>query len=145
MDNKKINLYEQLLEDYINTINNLLDFTESINVLPFKAKMFLPIIKSQIINDKFGTLIQGYEYILTNKLTILNFNINELDIMDEFNDLESVKSHNTTDIDSNELLDILIKIKENSKRLSNEHIIIIKKYFEFIIYILEEINELSNI
>lgn len=138
----KTTLYGQLLDEYINTINNLIIYTEKLNILPFKAKMFLPIIKSKINNDRFGTLMQGYEYILTNKLTILNFNINELDVMDEFNDLESVHSRNTTDVDSNELLDIFIKIKENSKRLENEHVIMIKKYFEFIIFILEEINEL---
>lgn len=154
-NNEKIMTYNYLMELYIDTICKLMDDSKSLGILPFKVIIGMGWIKKHISENRFETLQNGIEYLLTNKETILNFDLNKLDELDEdMDDNISIKSYvnkfnkkNNNISQSNietpdEMLNLIIEIKNNTKKLLDEDILIIKKYFELLIIILEKIQDI---
>lgn len=156
---EQVNIYTNLMDMYINTIIELLDTSYTLGILPFKIIMGMYWIKKQISENRIEILQNGIKFLLTNKETILNFDLTKLDELDEDSDDNmSIKScvnnfktntkynnnfmkSNIND-DSDEMLKLIIEIKNNTKKLSNYDVDIIKKYFELLIIILEKIQEL---
>lgn len=157
----QIETYNFLMNTYIETIHKLIDLSYDFGILPFKIIFGMNWIKKYISENRFEVLENGINYLLTNKETILNFNLDKLDELDMDSDdnvsikscINSIKNQqnktkinsNTnfdTNSDSDQMLNLIIEIKNNSKKLSSNDIIIIKKYFELLIIILEKIQNL---
>ena len=152
--------YNYLMDMYIDTIIKLIDTSYSFKILPFKIMFGLRFIKNHIQSNRFDILQNGLDYLLTNKETILNFDFNNLNELDEdFDDNVSIKSCinnikkyqetkqiNAEDVISNsdEMLNLIIEIKNNTKKLHQDDLIIIKKYFELLVSILENIKKIFN-
>jgi hypothetical protein len=148
------------MDMYIDTIIKLIDTSYSFRILPLKIMFGLGFLKNHIQSNRFDILQNGLDYLLTNKETILNFDINNLNELDEdFDDNVSIKScinnikkHqetkqiNTDNVISNsdEMLNLIIEIKNNTKKLDQDDLIIIKKYFELLVIILENIKQIFN-
>lgn len=161
-EKEKFEKYNYLMEMYIETIIKLLDTSYSMKILPLKIMFGLGWIKNHIQSNSFDILQNGFDYLLFNKDTILNFDILNLDELDEdFDDNISIKSciqdlkkhqksnssksnDNNFISNSDDMLNLMIEIKNNTKKLSHEDIIIIKKYFELLIIILEQIQKIFN-
>ena len=154
--NNKLEIYNYLMDTYIDTINKLIDTSYSLNILPFKVVLGMNFIKKHLNDNRFETLQNGINYLLVNKDIILNFNLLKLDALDEDSDDNmSIKScvnkfnnqnHNqnqlkNTDLNTNsdDMLNLIIEIKNNTKKISQDNILIIKKYFELLIIILDKI------
>jgi len=159
IDTNLITKYDYLMETYINTIIQLIDTSYSMRILPLKVMFGLSWIKNYIQSNRFEVLENGINYLLENKNTVLNFSIENLDELDEdFDDNVSIKScisnikQNKSNIvnssniitDSDDMLNLIIEIKNNTKKLCVEDIMIIKSYFELLIIILEKIQNLFN-
>lgn len=157
--------YDYLMNTYIETIIKLIDTSYSMKILPFKVMFGLGYIKNYIQSNRLDILQNGFDYLLANKEIILSFDVNNLDELDEdFDDNVSIKScinnlkqseskikltnHdfiNTNFVsNSDDMINIIIEIKNNTKKLPYDDIIIIKKYFELIIIILENIQNIFN-
>lgn len=151
--------YNCLMELYIKTIIDLLDVSYGMKILPFKAMIGINWIKEFILANRFEILRGGLDYLLENKELVLNFNIDKLDELDiDSNDNMSVKScvsrfknlnkfdipdkNNTLTQNSDDMLELIINVKNNSKKLSRFDVGIIKKYFELLINILEQIKQI---
>ena len=158
-------MYNNLMELYTCTIINLIDVSNSMKILPLKVMFGINYIKNHIISNRFEILQTGLNYVLTNKDLILNFNLNRLDELDiDSDDNTSIKScvkkykkSSTKNINNNlggesfltesnpdEILELIISVKNNAKKLSIDDITIIKKYFELLIDILEQIQKISQ-
>jgi hypothetical protein len=153
----KLNRFDILVNNYTDTVNSLLDLAVSNKLVPIKFILSLPIMKDYIGTNKIDILEYGIKYILSNKDDILNFNINKLDELDELDEesddntsrkecisnISTIKSNTKKDlingIESNEILDIIIHIKNNSKKLDEFTIQMVKNYVELLILILEQI------
>lgn len=157
IDTNLITKYDYLMETYINTITQLIDTSYSMKILPLKVMFGLGWIKNYIQSNRFEVLENGINYLLENKDTVLNFNFSKLDELDEdLDDNISIKScisnikQNHSNIvnssnvitDSDDMLNLMIEIKNNTKKLCQEDIMIIKSYFELLIIILEKIQNL---
>ena len=157
LDNEKLNNYNYLMELYVDTIHKLFDTGYTLNILPFKVMFGLNWIKKYISENKLETLQNGITYLLGNKDTILNFNLSKLDELDEdsddnmsikscvnkFNNIKpGVLDTNSNMTNPNDMLNLMIEIKNNTKKLSSEDVLIIKKYFELLIIILEKIQNI---
>ncbi len=155
----KLNRFDVLTDNYIETINSLLDLAVQNRIVPFKLLIGLPMIKDYIKTNKIDLLEYGIQYILSNKTDIMNFDINKLDELDSdsddnisrkkyINNIDhaKLKINNKTSIsnnfDSNEIIDIIVQIKNNSKNLDNFTVKMIRNYFELLILILEQIKSL---
>lgn len=149
--------YDYLMDVYIDTIIKLIDTSYSMRILPLKIMFGLGYIKNHIQSNRLEILQNGLDYLLTNKETILNFDISNLNELDEdFDDNVSIKScisnikqqnksittNNEFVTESDEMLNLIIEIKNNAKKLSSSDINIIKKYFELLIIILESIQKI---
>ena len=121
-------------------------------------------IKKHISDNRLDTLQNGILYLLSNKDTILNFDLEKLDELDEdsddnmsikscvnkFKKNNDVISTNTSSLNtslsnistSDDMLNLIIEIKNNTKKLAYDDIIIIKKYFELLMIILEKIQNI---
>lgn len=146
--NSKLETYNYLVDLYIDTIHKLIDSSHSLKILPFKIIFSMNYIKKYISDNRLEILQNGIMHLLYNKETILNFDISKLDNLDdEINDNVSIKKciNNINDKNdknlstSNDMLCLIIEIKNNAKKLCNDDLIIIKKYFELLIIILEKI------
>lgn len=151
--NQKLDLYNNLMEMYINTIIKLIDTSYSFGILPFKAILGMNWIKKHITENRVETLQNGIIYLLTNKETILNFDLKNLDELDiDSDDNVSIKScvnnfkqkNNSNLTNSDDMLNLIIDIKNNTKKISSDDILIIKKYFELLIIILEKIQDIFS-
>lgn len=162
-ENEKLEVYNYLIETYIDTINKLIDTSYSFGILPFRAILGMNWIKKHISENRVETLQNGILYLLKNKEIILNFDLSKLDELDEDSDdnmsikscVNKFKNNNNNnnvflknnDIsnltntvnDSDDMLNLIIEIKNNTKKISTDDIEIIKKYFELLIIILEKI------
>ena len=151
----QLETYNYLMNTYVDTIHKLIDIAYNFNILPFKIIFGMNYIKKYVNENRLETLENGINYILTNKEIILNFNLEKLDELDKDSDdnisikscISSFKKQQTnikidTDTDSDQMLNLIIDIKNNSKKLSSNDILIIKKYFELLIIILEKIKQL---
>lgn len=159
-ENEKLEVYNCLMEMYIDTINKLIDTSYSLGILPLKVMFGLSWIKKHISDNKVETLQNGINYLLENKDTILNFDLSKLDELDEDSDdnmsikscVNKFKNNNITNSKSNilnsnisgsdDMLNLIIEIKNNTKKISSDDVVIIKKYFELLIMILEKINNI---
>ncbi len=155
----KLDRFNMLTNNYIDTINSLLDLAVKNKIVPFKLLIGLPLIKDYIQTNRIDLLEYGVQYILSNKSDIMNFDINRLDELDSdsddnisrkkyINNIDNakLKINNKTSIgnnfDSNEIIDIIVQIKNNSKNLDNFTVQMIRNYFELLILILEQIKSL---
>lgn len=158
-ENIQITQYNYLMDTYINTIIELIDTSYSMRILPLKVMFGLSWIKNYIQSNRFEVLENGINYLLANKDIVLNFDIEKLDELDEdFDDNVSIKScisnikqtHKNIDktsniiSDSDDMLNLMIEIKNNTKKLCIDDIMIIKSYFELLIIILEKIQSMFN-
>ena len=151
-----------MIKEYI---HKLIDNSYSLGILPFKISLCINWIKKYISDNRLEILQNGITYLLTNKEIILNFNLSNLDELDEDSDdnmsikscvnkfknnKNSTNKHDLFNIpnsnisNSDDVLNLIIEIKNNSKKLSKNDVIIIKKYFELIILILEKIKLLFD-
>lgn len=157
-ENALFEQYNYLMETYINTIIQLIDTAYSMKILPLKIMFGISWIKNYIQTNRFDILESGINYLLSNKDIVLNFDIEKLDELDEdFDDNISIKScisnikqtHKNVDTsgiltNSDDMLNLLIEIKNKTKKLSNTDILLIKSYFELLIVILEKIQNIFN-
>lgn len=155
------NQYNYLMDTYIDTIIKLIDTSYSMRILPLKIMFGIGYIKNYIKSNRLEILQNGFDYLLANKDTILNFDIDKLNELDEDYDdnislkscISNIKNHQniknqttTTNFisDSDDMLNLMIEIKNNTIKLCLDDIEIIQKYFELIIIILENIQKLFN-
>ena len=155
----KSDTYNYLMDLYVDTIHKLIDTSYTLNILPLKVIFGINYIKKYITNNRIEILQNGIFYLLTNKEIILNFDVNKLDELDiDSDDNMSVKScvkkikkqsqmqtqQNLPNLssDSDDMLNLIIEIKNKTKKLMNDDVLIIKKYFELIIILLEKIKNL---
>jgi hypothetical protein len=150
----KYETYEFLMETYIETIHKLIDFAYKLNILPLKLIFGINYIKKYISENRFETLQNGINYLLKNKETILSFDIKNLDELDvDSDDNMSIKScvnniNRNSNLsqgipnDTDQILNLMIEIKNNAKKLSIEDIELVKKHFELIVMILQQIENL---
>lgn len=151
----KLQTYNYLMDNYIETILKLIDTSYTMNLLPFKVMFGLNYIKKYINENRLETLQNGITYLLQNKDIILNFNIDNLDDLDEDSDdnmsikscVNKFKNHqskknNSFNTNTDDMLNLIIEIKNNSKKLPQTDILLIKKYFDLLIIILEKIENL---
>lgn len=141
----KIKTFNYLMDSYIEIIHKLIDVTVEKRILPFKLIMASKYIKEYVTENRNEILEQSIIHILGNKETILNFDITNLDELDkDIDDNISVKTYfnKIKKIEDTGIIDLIIEIKNNSKKLSEYNIELIKKYFEFMIIILEKIKKL---
>ena len=151
-ENFKINHYNYLMDNYIEIIINLVDYSYNNSILPLKLRLGINYFKNYINENRISILENGINLLLNNKEVIENFDLNNLDQLDtDDDDNVSIKQcvnnmkKNNNDINKNnenELLDLIIDIKNNTKKLNNEKILIIKKYFELLLNILQEIKNI---
>lgn len=148
--------YDRLMNDYVETIIKLLDVAYTFDILPFKITLCMGYIKNYIRENRFEVLSNGLSLLLENKDTVLNFDTSKLDELDNDDDdnvsikscVNNYKRHNkqTENLDvlkgTNEMLDILIDIKNRSKNMNDEQVGIVKLYFEILIMLLEQIKGL---
>jgi len=149
-EDNKLKNYNILVNSYIETINKLIDSAYSFGILPIKIMLFTNYIKNYIIENKLIALENGINYLLTNKEIILNFNINNLEDLDQDSDdnvsikscINNIKDSKHFESSQDDIINIMIEIKNNSKKLSEKNIDIIKQYFELLILILENIKNI---
>ena len=152
--NCQIESYNYLMDTYIEIIHKLINFSLNNNLLPFKIIMGINYLRKYVNENRLEILENSINYLLTYKEIILNFNIEKLDDLDDDSDdnisrkecVNNIKNINNNIVDKkfkeNEILELIIEIKNNSKKLSKNDIDIIKKYFELLISILEQIKNI---
>lgn len=158
----KLDRFNVLVDNYVNTVNSLLDLAVESKIVPFKVIMGLPFIKDYIKTNRIDIMEYSIQYILSNKDNIINFDISKLDELDELdesidsddnvsrkqyiNNISNVKSNInlkiTNNFNSDDILDLIIQIKNNSKNLDKFTIQMIRNYIELLIFILEQIKVL---
>lgn len=146
MDNK-LNMFNELVENYFLVINSLIDLAKDKNIIPIRYIILIPVINAYIENNRLYIIQKSVITILNNKEKILNFSLNNLENNNILN-LEKIKTiidkenlNNCRDKES-ELFDLIIQIKNNSLRLDKEERMIIKSYIELMIMILEKIKSI---
>jgi hypothetical protein len=135
-----VSKFHELLNNYINYINNLIIFLNINNILPPQILLFLPFIKNYIENNKLDIL----NYSIIHKNEILNFTL------DDFNDEDDNQTINTykSKLDSFNIegginiCDLLIEIKNKSKKINKKNTNILKKNIKKITNTLNEIQQL---
>jgi len=140
--------FEYLKKSYVEIILNLIDFSCNKKILPIKFNFMVSYIKEYISENKIELLENGIKYLLPNKYDILNFNINNLDeIENSINDISNIKmvDENYKINNKNDMLKLILEIKNNSKKLDRIDLDIIKRYVELLISILEQITDLYNL
>jgi hypothetical protein len=143
MDNK-LNIFNELTENYFLVINSLMELAKDKNIIPIRYIILIPVLTSYIENNRVYIIQKSIITILNNKEKILNFSLNNLENDNTVN-LEKIKTiidrenlNNCRDRES-EFFDLIIQIKNNSLRLSAEDRSIFKSYIELMIKILEKI------
>ena len=143
MDNK-LNIFNELTENYFLVIKSLMDLAKDKNIIPIRYIILIPVLTSYIDNNRVYIIQKSIITILNNKEKILNFSLNNLENDNTVN-LEKIKTiidrenlNNCRDRES-EFFDLIIQIKNNSLRLSEDDRNIFKAYIELMIKILEKI------
>lgn len=143
-----------LSDKYIFVINNIIDYSVSKKIVPLKIILGIDFLKKYIINNKVELIKNGVEYLLGYKEDILNFDLKNLDELDNdsednisrkncIDNISQVKKIiNEQKYKENEILDIIIEIKNKAKNLNEMDRSIIKGYMEILIMILENIRDL---
>jgi hypothetical protein len=150
----KITIFMNLSDKYISVINNIIDYSISKKIVPLKIILGVDFLKKYIINNKVELIKNGVEYLLGHKEDILNFDLKNLDELDNdsednisrkncIDNISQVKKIiNEQKYKENEILDIIIEIKNKAKNLNEMDRSIIKGYMEILIMILENIRDL---
>lgn len=143
MDNK-LNIFNELTENYFLVIKSLMELAKDKNIIPIRYIILIPVLTSYIDNNRVYIIQKSIITILNNKEKILNFSLNNLENDNTVN-LEKIKTiidrenlNNCRDRES-EFFDLIIQIKNNSLRLSEDDRNIFKAYIELMIKILEKI------
>jgi hypothetical protein len=143
MDNK-LNIFNELTENYFLVIKSLMELAKDKNIIPIRYIILIPVLTSYIENNRVYIIQKSIITILNNKEKILNFSLNNLENDNTVN-LEKIKTiidrenlNNCRDRES-EFFDLIIQIKNNSLRLSEDDRNIFKAYIELMIKILEKI------
>ena len=156
--NKQIQ-FTKLSDKYVEQIKKVLDYAITKRIVPMKVIFGINLIKEYIDANKLKILECGIEYILKYKDEILNFSLESLDnsnlselsessnfssnYITNINELKKIikqESNNTnTSTEELEIINLIIDIINNAKKLSTEEIDIIKNYIELIVLILEKI------
>jgi hypothetical protein len=131
--------FEYLKNSYIEVILNMIDFSLNKNILPMKIYFMIKYVKDYIKNNEIEIIESGINYLIPNKDDILNFNINNLDELEDNLSIKEIKKNIDNISNDNEIIKLIIEIKENSKKLNSVEIQTIKKYVELLISILEKI------
>ncbi len=125
-------------------------------LLPIKLVITIPFLRDYVKSNRVVLLEHGIIYLLKNKEQILNFSLDKLDELDDDSDdnvsrkeckdnITNIKDKISSDfknIEGNEILNIIIEIKNNSKKLDKQNIELIRNYINLLIMILEEIKKL---
>ena len=137
---EKFNQYKILSEYYINSISGLLDFSNSINIIPIKYSIFIKNIKTYITDNKMEMIKNGLLYILNNKEDILKLTLDTLKSKDNDEVLNFFEKFD----DTPDTFNIIFEILNNSKKLKKKDFEVVKEFLETIIIILEKIKEVLN-
>ena len=137
---EKFNQYKILSEYYINSISGLLDFSNSINIIPIKYSIFIKNIKTYITDNKMEMIKNGLLYILNNKEDILKLTLDTLKSKDNGEVLNFFEKFD----DTPDTFNIIFEILNNSKKLKKKDFEVVKEFLETIIIILEKIKEVLN-
>ena len=153
----KIDTFYGLSEKYVIVLDKILDYSISKNLLPVKISLGIGLFKNYIQENKIKLIQCGVEYLLNHKEQILNFSLENLDELDSdsddnvsrkscMNNINQVKQVIKLDMDSsykeNEILNLIIEIKNKAKKLNETERTIVKGYIEVLIMILENIRDL---
>jgi len=150
----KINIFMNLSNKYISVINDIIDYSVSKKIVPLKIILGVDILKKYIANNKVELIKNGVEYLLGHKEDILNFDLKNLDELDNqsednisrkncLDNISQVKKIiNEQKYKENEILDLIIDIKNKAKNLNEMDRTIMKGYIEILIMILENIRDL---
>lgn len=153
----KIDTFTCLSEKYVIVMDKILDYSISKNLLPLRLSLTVGLFKNYIQENKIKLIQYGVEYLLNYKEQILNFSLENLDELDNdsddnvsrkscMNNINQVKQVIKLDIDSsykeNEILNLIIEIKNKAKKLNEIDRIVVKEYIELLIMILENIRDL---
>ncbi len=165
---EKINKFSSLIDNYMEVVNSLIDIAVKKDLLPMKVLITLPYLKNYIRENRMDIMESSVKYILPNRETILNFSLDQLEELDELDDdtddnvsrigyksnIDIIKSNiekekkslknGIKDMESNEILNIIVEIKNNSKKLSKKDTDIIYQYIKLLILVLEEIKKLFD-
>jgi len=160
MESNKVIQFKKLSDKYIEQIKKVLDYAVSKRIVPLKVIFGINLIKTYIDENKIKILECGVEYILKYKDEILNFSLDSLDENDlsELSDLSTCSSNYISNInelkqiiqqqssksEELEVINLIIDIINNAKKLSIDEIDIIKSYIELIVLILEKIKIIFN-
>ena len=136
-------------------MDKILDYSLSKNLLPLKVSLGIGLLKKYIQENKVGLIQYGVEYLLNHKEFILNFSLDSLDELDTdsednisriscINNINKAKQVIDPKINSgeNEILNLIIEIKNKAKKLNDTDRSIVKGYIEVLIMILENIRDL---
>lgn len=159
----KLTTFDRLVDNYIEIINYLLDMAIRNDLLPMRILITIPFLRDYIKDNKITLLEHGIVFLLKNKKEILNFSFENLDQLDELDDehddnvsrkecssgISNIKNNlkninELKSVDNNEILNLIIEIKNNSKKLDKENIELIRNYIKLLIMVLEEIKKLFN-
>jgi len=151
----KIIAYSKLSDKYLQIINNILEYAKIKNILPLKIIIGIEFLKKYINDNKIKLIQYGIGYLLNNKEYLLNFSLDALDELDDIsednisrkscmNNINKAKNiiDKNLETEDTEVLNIIIEIKNNAKKLNNKDRICIKKYIELLIICLENIRSL---
>ncbi len=156
----KLNRFNDLVGNYVEVVNSMLDLGVKNNLLPIQYLFGVPLIKDYVQKNRIELLEYGVIYILRNKEEILNFDIKKLDELDDdsddnvsrkdcvssISDIKSSLGKNNDNlignVKENEILNLIIDIKNNSKKLDRKTTKLIRGYIELLILILEQIKML---
>jgi hypothetical protein len=140
----KLNIFNELIENYFLVINSLMDLAKDKNIIPIRYIVLIPVLNSYIESNRLYIVQKSIITILNNKEKILNFSLNNLENDNTVN-LEKIKTiidkenlNNCRDKES-EFFDLIIQIKNNSLKLNADDRSIFKSYIELMIKILEKI------
>ena len=137
---EKFKQYKILSEYYIDSITGLLDFSNSLNIIPVKYSIFINNIKNYISNNKMEIIKNGLLYILNNKDDILKLTLDTLKSKDNDEVLNFFEKFD----DTPDTFNIIFEILNNSKKLKKKDFEVVKEFLETIIIILEKIKEVLN-
>jgi hypothetical protein len=145
----KLNIFNELIENYFLVINSLIDLAKDKNIIPIRYIVLIPLLNSYIESNRLYIVQKSIITILNNKEKILNFSLNNLENDNAIN-LEKIKTiidkenlNNCRDKES-EFFDLIIQIKNNSLKLDIDDRSIFKSYIELMIKILEKIKSIFS-
>jgi hypothetical protein len=152
--NDKVELCMRLTDMYVESIIELLDSAYNLWILPYTMIFMLGTIKDQIRTNRFEMVRYGTECLLDKetKKTIINFDTSKLENLDsDFDDNITVKTcinnfsnynNNSENYEPNLILELIIEIKNNAKKLQLKDRNKIKEHILILVDILENLEKI---